>query len=368
MGPVGEASWAYDSSMAARSKWLDPVRMARGIHWRWQAWRMRNRIAPRPAPIVGTSFRDAVLRSFGVTDVTQLEGKERMWAEFRLSAVERGQAAVSLLGGPVAIRGKRVLDVGCAYAGFLIAARQAGAREMVGVDIDPELLASAGLLLSDHSVSARLEIADLTDPHLPDLLGTFDIVFCNDVLEHVLDLEQAATNLEQLLTVRGRLFLEIPNGQAARYLQSDGHYRLPGITLLDHADAERWFRATHHDQYPYRTYFYAPLDYYVSLFSRAGLHLRLLNPPVAGESITEALATRWDEAIATLRTLTPTPEQPADLVASIRQRAEETDLRFRRLLQTARSSPIPEERAVAQTTLLTEHGLDSFLLEGRKPA
>ncbi|HEY7564994.1 MAG TPA: methyltransferase domain-containing protein [Acidimicrobiia bacterium] len=351
--------------MAARWKWLDPARMARGVRWRWQAWRGRFNSLPKPA--TGSSFQRAVLESYGVTDVTALNGPERMWAEFRLTAVERGSAAVALLGGPTAMRGKRVLDVGCAYAGFLVAARQAGARRVVGIDVDAELLDLGRLLLADHSVEARLELADLTDPGAPGLLGEFDVVFCNDVLEHVLDMEQAAINLAHLLAPRGRLFLEIPNGQAARYLQSDGHYQLPGITLLDHADAKRWFRATHHDQYPYRTYFYAPLEYYISLFSRAGLHLRLLNPPVADASLTEPLAARWDEAIATLRALTATPEQPTELVTSIQKRAEEADLGFRRLLETARSSPTPEERAVAQTTLLTRYGLESFLLEGRKP-
>jgi 2-polyprenyl-3-methyl-5-hydroxy-6-metoxy-1,4-benzoquinol methylase len=266
-----------------------------------------------------------------VSDVTQLQGPERMWAEFRLSAVERGAAAVSLLGGPIGLRGLRVLDVGCAYAGFLIAARRAGAREVVGIDVDPELLALGRLLLSDHSVGARLELADLTDPGVPGQLGEFDVVFCNDVLEHVRDLELAATNLERLLAPRGRLFLEIPNGQAARYVLSDGHYQLPGITLLDHAEAERWFRATLRDRYPYRTFFYASLEYYLTLFSRTGLHLRLLNGPTADAALTEALATRWDEAVTRLRGLTGDQiERPAEVVASIKKRAEQADGRFQR--------------------------------------
>jgi SAM-dependent methyltransferase len=272
-----------------------------------------------------------------------------------------------MLGGPRGFRGKRVLDVGSAYGGFLVAAAHAGARGLVGLDVDPKLLDLARLLLADHQVEAQLEVADITDTTLPDRLGTFDIVFCNDVLEHVQDLDSTARNLAGLLKTKGRLFLEIPNGMAIPYIESDGHYKLPGITLLDHAEAERWFRAFYEDQYGYNTWFYAPVDYYLALFSRTGVTLRLLNAPPADQEAVALLAQRWDKTRVRLHALEEEfPDKPQDLIVEIAGRADEVGKRFGRLLATATGSPIPEERELAATVLQTTFGLEAFLLEGRK--
>jgi 2-polyprenyl-3-methyl-5-hydroxy-6-metoxy-1,4-benzoquinol methylase len=359
--------------MPGRSKWLDPARIAHGIAWRFQALKAAARAGSgkdrRQPPIPsGDHFTTAVLRSFGVKDIAALGPTERMWAEFRLTSAERGWNAVELLGGPSAFRGKRVLDVGCAYGGFLVAAAHAGAKESVGIDVDPELLDLARLLLSDHQTTADLRTGDITDASLADRIGQFDVVFCNDVLEHILDLRGAAANLAQLLNPGGLLFLEIPNGQAVQYVGSDGHYKLPGITLLEHTAAVRWFRSFYEDAYPYRTYFYAPLDFYVALFSGVGLPLRLLNAPVPDKEAVEGLVQQWAQARERISGLTTeAADKPQDLVEEIQARAGEMNVRFVRLHATATSSPLPEERDLASMILRTTFGLDSFLLEGRKP-
>lgn len=355
--------------MPGRSKWLDAGRIVHGLRWRTQA--LRARLAtplPTAAPAPqGDSFQKTVLSSYDVEDIEQLDATRQMWAEFTLTSVERGWRAIETLGGPGGFRGKRVLDVGSAYGGFLVAAAHAGAREFVGIDVDPKLLDLARHLLADHQMEARLEVADITDTTLPARLGTFDIVFCNDVLEHVRDLDGTARNLAGLLKPQGRLFLEIPNGLAIQYIESDGHYKLPGITLLDHADAERWFRAFYEDRYQYGTYFYAPVGYYLALFSRNGIPLRLLNTPSADQESVAVLATRWDETRQRLEALGDEfPDKPRNLITEIARRADEVGISFGRLLATATGSPVPEERDLAATVLWTTFGLDAFLLEGRK--
>jgi 2-polyprenyl-3-methyl-5-hydroxy-6-metoxy-1,4-benzoquinol methylase len=355
--------------MPGRSKWLDPARIAHGLTWRAQALRARlGPPLPTTAPVArGHSFRTKVLSSYEVEDIVDLDPTKKMWAEFTLTSAERGWRAIEMLGGPRSFRGKRVLDVGAAYGGFLVAAAHAGARDLVGIDVDPKLLDLARLLLADHETEARLEVADITDGTLPARLGTFDIVFCNDVLEHVQELDPTAHNLAALLKPHGRLFLEIPNGLALRYIESDGHYKLPGITLLDHAEAEQWFRAFYEDQYPYNTYFYAPVDYYLALFSRSRIPLRLLNTPSADPESITALALQWETTRARLTGLGDEfPDKPQDVIAEIGKRADEVGIRFARLLETVMESPFQEERDLAATVLRTTFGLESFLLEGRK--
>jgi len=355
--------------MPCRSKWLDPARIAHGLRWRSEALRARlSPPVPTTAPVAqGNSFQTSVLATYEVEDIVDLDPTRQMWAEFTLTSAERGWRAIEMLGGPVGFRGKRVLDVGAAYGGFLVAAAHAGANRLVGVDVDSKLLDLARLLLSDHQVEARLEVADITDTTLPDRLGTFDIVFCNDVLEHVQDLDTTAHNLARLLRPKGRLYLEIPNGMALRYIESDGHYKLPGITLLDHAEAEQWFRAFYEGRYPYNTFFYAPLDYYLALFSRNRIPLRLLNSPSGDQEPVKALAQQWETIHRQLKGLGDQfPDKPRDLIAEIGKRADDVGIRFGRLMATATTSPFPEEADLAATVLRTTFGLESFLLEGLK--
>ncbi|MFN2486114.1 MAG: class I SAM-dependent methyltransferase [Acidimicrobiia bacterium] len=71
------------------------------------------------------------------------------------------QACCATYGGRRALREKRVLDVGCAYGGFVVAASQAGAREVIGIDISRELLDLASMQLQDYGVDAELVQADI---------------------------------------------------------------------------------------------------------------------------------------------------------------------------------------------------------------
>ena len=106
-----------------RSKWLDPKRIAHGIRWRLARLRAEQRVAKRrELERKGDLFRQAVLEHYGVENVDDLDPTRRMWADFTLSSVERGVAAVEMMGGEPAFRGKRVLDVGCAQGGFVVAA------------------------------------------------------------------------------------------------------------------------------------------------------------------------------------------------------------------------------------------------------
>ena len=76
-------------------------------------------------------------------------------------------------------RGSRVLDLGCA-TGRLAAALTERGCEVVGVEADP---ASAAIA---RERCAEVHVLDLDGP-LRGLagLGTFDVIICGDVLEHL---------------------------------------------------------------------------------------------------------------------------------------------------------------------------------------
>ncbi|MDX1500784.1 MAG: methyltransferase domain-containing protein [Thermoanaerobaculia bacterium] len=100
----------------------------------------------------------------------------------------------------------RVLDVACNAGGFSVEAARSGAAEVVGIDIVDRYLEQARFLQSaldlDQVSFRKMRIEELS----PDREGTFDVVFCFDVLYH---LENPILALRSLTGVtRGLLVLE----------------------------------------------------------------------------------------------------------------------------------------------------------------
>jgi SAM-dependent methyltransferase len=92
-------------------------------------------------------------------------------------------------------RGLRVLDLGCGggHNGALL--KKAGAREVVGVELDPGAAREA---------RKRLDAAELGDE-------PFDAILASDVLEHLLDAEGVLARAVTRLRPGGAVVLSLPN-------------------------------------------------------------------------------------------------------------------------------------------------------------
>lgn len=113
-------------------------------------------------PIKESGFEALLKQNWGIGDLEDVKDPmAKMGLHFSLSTVERGEGAKNLISQYIIIKGKRYLDVGCAYGGFLIAFKRAGASEVVGVDIDPGLLTYCKALLQDHCVDASFYQKDI---------------------------------------------------------------------------------------------------------------------------------------------------------------------------------------------------------------
>ena len=100
------------------------------------------------------------------------------------------------------IGGRRVLDVGCGLGLYLERFAALGA-EAHGVDVDPERVAMA----QARHPHVRLGYME----HLPYEDGSFDLVFANEVLEHVQDDLQAVQDACRVLAPGGHLAFFVPN-------------------------------------------------------------------------------------------------------------------------------------------------------------
>src|SRR5919108_205893 len=118
---------------------------------------------------------------------------------------------------PARADGRRVLDAGCgtAYGSAILA--NAGAKEVVGVDVAAEVLAAVAPQMPDR---VHLQEADVI--HLPFEDGSFDFVVCFEVIEHVEATDAVLDELGRVLRDDGVLAISSPNRDA--YLPGNPHH------------------------------------------------------------------------------------------------------------------------------------------------
>jgi SAM-dependent methyltransferase len=134
--------------------------------------------------------------------------------------------------------GATVVDLGCGPGALLpLLADRVGANgTVIGVDADPAACATARLVASDLTASARIVHADAADTGMPP--GTADVVMCRNVLVH------NGRRAEELLA------------SASALLRPGGHLLSaePDVDGLDFEDApaereyeQRWAAMVRHD-------------------------------------------------------------------------------------------------------------------------
>jgi len=135
------------------------------------------------------------------------------------------QPILDLLRLYTTIEGKRILDSGCGSAGLLIALQHAGAAELVGLELDPNVhrlatIRTRGLqqlrIVQDDATLLTLE---------PE---SFDIVISIHVVEHVADYQRYLRTQARLLKPGGVLLIACPN----RFFFFEAHSKLPLIHYL----------------------------------------------------------------------------------------------------------------------------------------
>lgn len=115
----------------------------------------------------------------------------------------------------VALRGARVLDVGCG-AGLLSEALAREGAQVTAIDLAPDLIKIAKLhrLESGVEVDYRLTPVEALADELP---GAFDAIVCMEMLEHVPDPGAIVAACATLLKPGGRLFLSTLNRTPAAF-------------------------------------------------------------------------------------------------------------------------------------------------------
>ncbi len=109
-----------------------------------------------------------------------------MWGEGFLSPGGPEEVAEMLAG--IDLTGKRVLDIGSGLGGIdLLLATAHGAREVVGIDVEPQLVDSARALVASRGLSGRIAFQLVEPGPLPFADAGFDLVFSKDAMVHIED-------------------------------------------------------------------------------------------------------------------------------------------------------------------------------------
>ena len=135
--------------------------------------------------------------------------------------------------------GNRVLDVGCS-SGYLSRPLSERGSTIVGLELDPEAAREA------EQWCERVLVGDLETMELPLEPGSFDVVLCGDVIEHLRAPRAALARLRPFLKPGGRLVVSTPNvaNWAIRLSLLAGRWRYTDRGILDRTHTHLFTRAT----------------------------------------------------------------------------------------------------------------------------
>lgn len=207
---------------------------------------------------------------------SELNASQLLYIDFAMSCVLRARSVADLISGiaPNLGRGASYLDVGCGYGGFVREFATRGFRA-VGVELQEHLAAFS-----------RANCADLTDARIihgnflemdATRIGSFDVITCNDVIEHVSDPAKVMSSMVQLLRPGGVLFMEIPNRDCIEAVIQDGHFQIFGLTHLERSAASRLasqMKGVH--DYLHEMGELYPMEFYISELERNSLGVQVL--------------------------------------------------------------------------------------------
>lgn len=110
--------------------------------------------------------------------------------------------------------GKRIADVGCGTGGLLKHVISLHPKSLTGFEYSENALGIARSQVPD----VQFQYLDIYEPAPDDL--EFDVIFCVEVLEHLLYPDKALRNIVQILGSQGVALLTVPNGRIDTF---DGH-------------------------------------------------------------------------------------------------------------------------------------------------
>jgi ubiquinone/menaquinone biosynthesis C-methylase UbiE len=148
-----------------------------------------------------------------------IEALQFMWGTGFLSP--GGPEEVRAMLADISLVGRKVLDIGSGLGGVdLLLAREHGASEVIGIDVESQLIAAARDNIASEGLQNRVNFQLVEPGPLPFADETFDVVFSKDAMVHISDKTQLFTEVLRVLRPEGVF-------TAADWLWADGAAESP---------------------------------------------------------------------------------------------------------------------------------------------
>ena len=117
-------------------------------------------------------------------------------------------------------RARTILDVGPGYANFgRVAARITGAAKITYLDYNETILTWQKNACEKAGIAAESMTMLLNPDNLFRLSAMYDLILCQEVLEHLADAEAVLTRLAEHLAPAGRMVVTVPTKCSERWLK-----------------------------------------------------------------------------------------------------------------------------------------------------
>jgi 2-polyprenyl-3-methyl-5-hydroxy-6-metoxy-1,4-benzoquinol methylase len=203
-----------------------------------------------------------------------------LYLESELGCLNRSRALMASLRremrNDALFAGKKCLDIGCSAGNSLIAFVENGASQATGVELCEGRFQTALLNISGCADNVKQNIRlireDIQTLETAEI-GQFDIIFCNDVLEHVDDpillIRQICSLLKK--TPGAFAYVNLRNYQHPANVIHEPHYDFPGMVLLPPKLALEYYNSCSRDKsLKYEVYHWMSFHDYRDMFNSCG--------------------------------------------------------------------------------------------------
>jgi 2-polyprenyl-3-methyl-5-hydroxy-6-metoxy-1,4-benzoquinol methylase len=154
----------------------------------------------------------------------------KIWKQYALDALDRGTLIREIISRFISFDNITLLDIGCGEGGISISFAKAGKKRVYSIDISHDRVERACVRAKEEGAEVSFLIADAG--RLPFISSTFDVVICNDVIEHVEKPERLMNEIYRVIKSSGVFYLTAPNRISPYQIIHDAHYGLFGLSLM----------------------------------------------------------------------------------------------------------------------------------------
>lgn len=256
---------------------------------------------------INPHFADLLLRKFiGAEYNTELQSvaniysqypNHRQQLEYAFSTNVRGKQLASYLQSlnivSICEGEKYYLDIGSAYAGFLMAFSNKGYK-VTGVEFDEELADLGRANLSYCGVEGNISTGDFLSNEVVTFGEEYDLITCNDVIEHIVDPRAAIKKICNILKPGGYAYIETVNKRSIVNVRSEIHSGLFGISLLDHHSSNAAYKEYNKSNAEFQISDFYYIDWYMNLARSCGAIVEEVYGPNESPVYEAEIKNLWD--------------------------------------------------------------------------